>query len=134
MKKLLTAAMLFAASVMPLHAEFIFLKDGSIIDGQIIKDAPASITVRDKEKKVKTIPRNNIMRILYTELKMGKVYIQKRDGESIVAFIVDEDRNTYTIRTNRYKPLEIILKRIDILFIAEKNPSGLKVDGDLFSF
>jgi len=134
MKKLLTAAMLFAASVMPLHAEFIFLKDGSIIDGQIIKDAPASITVRDKEKKVKTIPRNNIMRILYTELKMGKVYIQKRDGESIVAFIVDEDRNTYTIRTNLYKPVEIILKRSDILFIAEKNPSGLKVDGDLFSF
>ena len=70
------------------------------------------------------------MRILYTKLKMGKIFIQKRDGEGIVAFIVDEDQETYTFRKELYQPEEFTLNRGDVLFMAEKNPSGLKVDGE----
>jgi hypothetical protein len=58
------------------------------------------------------------MRILYTELKMGKVYVQKRNGESIIAYIVNEDRNQFTLRLDLYKPQEFNIKRNDILFIA----------------
>jgi hypothetical protein len=111
---------------MPVQAEFVFLKNGSIIEGKIVADAADSVTVKDKENKVRTIPRNSIMRILYTSLKMGKIYIQKRDGEGIVAFMVDEDRDSYTFRKDLYKPEEFKLERSDVLFLAEKNPSGLK--------
>lgn len=53
-----------AVSEMPLKAEFVFLKDGSIVEGAIISDAANSVTLRQSDKKIKQIPRNDIMRIL----------------------------------------------------------------------
>jgi fibronectin type 3 domain-containing protein len=123
------AAMTVIAVEQTLMAEAVFLKDGSIIDGTIISDAAASVTIRMAEKKTKQIPRSDIMRILYTELKMGKIYIQKRDGKGIVAYMVDEDRASYTFRKELYNPEEFTLKRSEVLFMAEKNPSGLQVEG-----
>lgn len=111
---------------MPLHAEFIFLKNGSIIEGNITKDSADSVNLHGKDGRDRVIPRNTIMRILYTSLKMGKIYIQKRDGEGLVAFMVDEDRDSYTFRKELYKPEEFTLQRSEVLFLAEKNPSGLK--------
>jgi len=131
-KLVITAALsvfLIAVSDLPLKAEAVFLKDGSIIDGTIISDGASSVTIRTADKKTKQIPRSDIMRILYTELKMGKIYIQKRDGKGIVAYMVDEDRASYTFRKELYSPEEFTLKRSDVLFMAEKNPSGLQVDG-----
>ncbi|MBN2041684.1 MAG: fibronectin type III domain-containing protein [Spirochaetes bacterium] len=113
-------------------AEYIFLKDGKIIQGTIVSDGKDNITVRIKGKK-KQIRRNNIIRIMYTELSMGKVYIQKRDGTSIIAYIVDEDRVSYTCRKELYSPEEFKLKRTDVLFVAERNPSGLAGEADTTS-
>lgn len=123
--------LLFAVSELPLKAEAVFLKDGSIVDGTIESDSAAAVTVRLSDKKRKQILRKDIMRILYTELKMSKIYIQKRDGEGLVAYMVDEDRVSYTFRKELYNPAEFVLNRSDVLFISEKNPSGLKVDGEI---
>ncbi len=131
LKKILVLMVLVSALSLPASAEVVFLKDGSIFDGTIVSDGAKSIILRDKQKKTKTIQRSDILRILYTELKMGKIYIQKRDGKGIVAFMVDEDRESYTFRMDLYKPEEFILKRSDVLFISEKNPSGLQTDGDV---
>ncbi len=131
-KLLICAAVIITAlSELPLAAEFVFLKDGSIIEGAIEADSAASVTLRSSDKKVKTILRKDIMRILYTKLNMGKIYIQKRDGKGVVAFIVDEDQESYTFRKELYSPEEFNLKRSEVLFMAEKNPSGLQVDGDV---
>jgi hypothetical protein len=120
-----------AVPEIPLKAEFVFLKDGSIIDGTIVSDAANSVTIRQTDKKIKQIPRGDIMRILYTKLRMGKIYIQKRDGKGLVAFMVDEDQDSYTFRKELNKPEEFVLKRGDVLFMSEKNPSGLQVDGEI---
>ncbi len=125
------AIILSLALEVPLMAEFIFLKDGSITEGVIISDSAGSVTFRTADKKVKQIPRHSILRILYTKLKMGKIYIQKRDGKGLVAFMVDEDQENYTFRKELFKPEEFIIKRSDVLFVSEKNPSGLQVDGDI---
>jgi hypothetical protein len=114
----------------PLSAEFIFLKTGEILEGSIISDSAKTLVLKTKENKTVNVSRDSIMRILYTKLKMGKIFIQKRDGEGIVAFIVDEDQETYTFRKELYQPEEFTLNRGDVLFMAEKNPSGLKVDGE----
>ncbi|MBN1501065.1 MAG: hypothetical protein JW982_12965 [Spirochaetes bacterium] len=114
----------------PLFAEFIFLTNGAIVEGKITGETADTITLRTKDRKTLEIRRSTIMRILYTELKLGKVYVQKRDGESVLAYMVDENRESYTFRKELYKPQEFILKRDDVLFIAEKNPSGLKIDGE----
>lgn len=111
-----------------LQAEYIFLKDGSIIQGTITTDSATSLTLRLKGKGFQRIPRSNIMRILYTELYMGKVYVQKTDGKGIVAYMVDEDRETYTFRMELYKPDEFILKRDQVLFMARGNPTGLTAE------
>jgi hypothetical protein len=94
---LLTAfvVLLFAVSELPLKAEAVFLKDGSIVDGIIESDSAEAVTVRLSDKKRKQILRKDIIRILYTELKMSKIYIQKRDGEGLVAYMVDEDSELY---------------------------------------
>ncbi len=125
--KTLWGAVFLALQLYPslLGAEYIFLKDGKIIRGRIIADRPRTVVARVAGKNEK-IRRGDILRILYTELKMGKVYIQKRDGTSVLAFIVDEDRESYICRKKLYSPKEFSLRRSDVLFVAEKNPSGLK--------
>lgn len=123
---ILSAGVLCALLNTPLYAEFVFLKDGAIIEGTITGDAADSITIYTKEKQSKKIYRAQIMRILYTEFKMSRVYIQKRDGQGLAAYLVDEDRASYTFRKELYKPEEFTIKREEVLFMAEKNPSGLK--------
>ena len=109
----------------PLKAEYVFMKDGRILEGTVVSDSRSTVTLRTPDKKRIKIPRSDILRILYTSLNMGKVYIQKRDGKGLEAFVVDEDRDSYTFRKDLHKPAEFSLKRKEILFIAEKNPSGL---------
>lgn len=115
----------------PARGEFIFLKNGEIAEGTIVSDSAKSVKLRKADNTIIVVERDNILRILYSKLKIGKLYIQKRDGEGIVAFIVDEDQDGYTFRKDLYKPEEFVLSRSDVLFMAEKNPSGLKVKGEI---
>ncbi len=114
----------------PLSAEYIFIKTGEIIQGSIIADSVNSITVLTADRKRKKILRKNIIRILYTKLNMGKIYIQKRDGKGLEAYKVNEDQDSYTFRRVLNKPEEFTIKRSAILFIAEKNPSGLEGEAE----
>lgn len=107
-----------------LGAEYIFLKTGKILRGIIVTDRPGIIVARIAGKR-QMIRRDGIIRILYTDLKMEKVYIRKRDGTRILAYIIDEDRESYVCRTKLYSPEEFRIRRSDVLFVAEKNPSGL---------
>lgn len=66
----------------PLAAEYLFLKDGSIIKGSVVRETRAVITFRaDEDKKTVRYPRGDVMRILYMEIKMSRVYVQMRTGE-----------------------------------------------------
>ncbi len=123
---IIIVSILVAVLHVKVYAEYIFMKDGSIVEGKIVSDTASSIKMATRSGEERIIQRSNILRILYTELKMGKIYIQKRDGESVVAYMVDEDRNSYTFRKDLYKVQEFKLQRSEVLFMAEKNPSGLK--------
>ena len=124
--RVIAPALIIAAFAGEIRAEHIFLKDGSIINGAIVNDAAKSIIVRKADGKTDAIPRDRIMRILYTNLKMGKIHVQMRDGSNFEAFVVDEDQDTYTFRKVLLSPEETKVNRSDILFISERNPSGLK--------
>ena len=110
-----------------LSADYIYLKDGSIIHGKLLKDGKDSISVRDKDNRVRIIKRSDVMRINFTEMVIGKVYVQKRDGTSLTAYLVEQDQINYIFRMDLLKADEISISRKDILFIAEKNPSGLNI-------
>ena len=110
----------------PALAEHVFLTDGSILEGIIIRENAKTVTLKKNDGSRERINRSDIMRILYTKLNMGKVYVQKRDGTGMEVYLVDEDSDTYTFRRVLTDPDEFKLKRSQVLFIAEKNPSGLE--------
>ncbi len=125
---IILTALAVLAPALPAAAENIFMKDGSIQEGKIVSDATDYITIKDKTGKEKNIERRLILRILYTSLNLSKLYVQKRNGESFVAYLVDEDRDDYLFRKDLYKPVEFKVSRKDVLFMSEKNPSALKGD------
>lgn len=129
-KRILFTSLILFISI-NLYSEYLFLKDGAIVKGVIISDTADYINFRNEEKKTERYPRNQIMRILYTELNMGRVFVQRRDGKVDTAYMVDEDRLTYTFRKDLYKPVEFTLKRADVLFMAERNPTGLKGEPEI---
>ncbi len=110
--------------------EYVFLRDGKIIEGTIVRENALSVMVRTKDKKTETFTRGNIMRILYTELYMGKVFVQKTDGKGVTGYMVDEDRKTYTFRRELFNPAEFTIQRDKVLFIARRNPSGLEGEAE----
>jgi len=110
------------------YAEFIFLKDGNIIEGKIISDSADSIVLKKKDGNKETISRSVILRTMYANLNMSKLYVQKRDGNSFVAYLVDEDRDDYVFRKEFNQPQEFTVSRKEVLFMSEKNPSALKGD------
>lgn len=112
------------------YGEYIFLKTGEIKAGQIVSETASTVTIRSRENKRESFQRSEIIRVLYTELYMGKVYVQKTDGKNEICYMVDEDRETYTFRRELYAPQEFQLRREEVLFMARGNPSGLKGEAD----
>lgn len=108
------------------NAEFVFKNDGSIIKGSIVSDEPAAISVKTPSGAVEWINRKDIMRVIYTDLYMGKVYARLTTGEVIEGYQVDEDRDNFFFRKDIAKPEEFTIPRKKIMFIARTNPTDLK--------
>ena len=129
-----TAAVLLSAiPEMSLLAEMVFMKDGSIIEGSIVSDSANYVVMKKKSGGNEDIDRKKILRIFYGTLNKSKLYVQKRDGNNFVAFLVDEDRDVYVFRKELYKPDEITVLKKDVLFMSEKNPSALKGEASSYS-
>ncbi len=124
--KILIPALVILAAAIQLHAESVFINDGSIIQGSIVSDTTDTITIYTTQKKTIEIQRSRIMRILYTELYMGKIFVNLIDGSVLQVYMVDENRDTFTFRKDLYKPEEMVVKREDVLFTTRTNPVGLK--------
>jgi len=109
-----------------LSAEYIFLKDGSIVECKILDETPEVLMVSVKDGRKLVFLRNNIIRVLYTKFYMGKVYIYKTDGKVLEVYIVDEDQENYTVRTNISKPEEFTIKRIYVIFVSREKEADRK--------
>ena len=123
--RVIALVLLFLAAATGLRAEYVFLKDGSIHQGKITSDTAAGVTMQMKNGAVKTFYRNNIIRILYTDIYMGKHFIRLNTGEMLEAYQVDEDSDTYTFRKDLSRPEEFTVKRSNVLFMTRTNPTGL---------
>lgn len=130
-KTLIAAIAACFVILVPLQAEFVFLKDGSIIDGKIISDEADSITIRQKDQKINTIARTDLIRIIYTDLYMGKVFVRLTTGEVVEGYQIDEDRDNYTFRKEINKPEEFTLSRKKVMFIARTNPTDLSSEASI---
>ena len=78
-------------------AETVYLKDGQVLDGKIIGETTNEITVQTKFQ-TKKISRDNILRIMYGERKMEKIYLLMNDGTTQTGFLVDQDASQVILR------------------------------------
>ena len=97
------------------YAESVFLKDGSIVQGKVISENSKSLKLACTDESKREVFRSNILRVLYHDEYKFKRYLNKVDGSVLEVYIVDEDKNSYTYRTDLYSPKEtkILKDRVD---------------------
>lgn len=98
----LSVILSFASSI---YAEMIYLKDGQVVQGKIVGEGTNDITVQTKFQ-TKKISRNEILRIMYGERKMEKIYLLMNDGTTQTGFLVDQDASQVIIRDKEDSPKE----------------------------
>ncbi len=132
MNKQILVTILFLTIIPKLvNAEFIFKKDGEIVKGSILEETQYHLAIQKKGGVVERINRNIIMRVLFTDLYMGKVYIRLTSGEVIEGYQVDEDRDVYVFRKDITKPAEFTVERKKVMFISRTNPTDLTSESSI---
>ena len=119
------AAVFLMAAAGNVSAEHVFIKDGGIIEGKVIEDTRKAVTVATKDGQRKSIPRENIIRILYSDEFLTKSVVQLTDGQIFEGFIVGETRQNITLRTRLTDPAEQVITKDQIAFTEKKRPSKL---------
>lgn len=114
----------------PVFAEYVFLKSGKVVEGKIVEDKARTVVVLKADGSREEVARDDILRINYTKMYTGKLSIMKSNEEVFDAYIVEEDQNTVTFRTEWESPREFTMNRDDILFMTRKNPTALRVKND----
>ena len=100
-------------------AESVFLKDGSILEGKIIKETDKSATIDIGRGKTKEILRKDVLRIIFDLEYKNKKYIHKKGGEVLEVFIVNENFETYTYRTELLSARETIIYKVQVDFVSK---------------
>jgi hypothetical protein len=72
------------------------------------------------------IPKKDILRIIFDAEYKNKIYIYKLNGDVIEAFIVNEDRESYTYRTDLASSKETVLKKSQVNLISRQKLAGIK--------
>jgi hypothetical protein len=103
-----------------LAAESVFLKDGSIVEGRVVRENDREVQLALSAGGRRSIPRGEILRTVYHEEYKQKRFIYLMSGEMIEGFIVDEDRETYTYRRDLASARENRVARSKVDFISKR--------------
>lgn len=95
-------------------AESVFLKDGTIYEGKIVKEDDNSVVLLSSDKTEIKIQRSNIIRVIFHKNYRNKQYLHKMNGDVIEMYLVDEDSNNYTYRTDLTSPDEVSISKNDV--------------------
>jgi hypothetical protein len=111
-------------STIAASGEAIFLKDGSILEGKIIKETDKYVEFKMKNNLQTKIPRKRIIRTLYHDNYKNKVYIKMFSGSVIQGYIVFDNKKEYTVRKKLYnkKEFKISIKKVN--GVLKKMPSS----------
>lgn len=112
--------MIFMAGIsVPISAESFFLKNGSIVEGEIANETGAVIQVRKADGSRENIPRADLLRTLFTDDYKKLVYIYRKDGSMVRAHVVEEDRKYYYLREDLASPRETTIPRSEVKIISD---------------
>jgi hypothetical protein len=114
------AVLLSLCSQVALHAESVFLKDGKIVDGTIVQESDAKITLEDVNNIKKEYQRKDIIRILFHGDFKDKRFMTKMDGTVLQVHVVDENRTSYTYRLVLDSAEEVTISKDDVDSISKR--------------
>jgi hypothetical protein len=103
-----------------LYAESFFLKDGSILEGQILTETDYTTKIKQEDNKIITIERKKIVRISYEKNYKKKSYIKLYGGKMAEGHIVEESSSEYTVRDKLDSPAEYKLDKKDVIAISSE--------------
>ena len=111
--RFLTSLLLYSFFSISIFAEVIYMKDGQIYNGAVVKENKQFIWVKTKylEKK---LDRKNILRVLYGERDLEQIYIQLKDGRIISGYLVDQDNKKIVIRLQKSSKDETTIIKTNI--------------------
>lgn len=113
MKKFVLMLILCAVPFTALRAEYLYLKDGQVIQGEIVSEDAAFYTVKTKYQ-VRKVARDDVLRIMYGERKMEPIYLIMNDGTTRKGFLVDQDSEKVIIREREDSAKEISIPKSEI--------------------
>lgn len=113
------AASVFVCLCFPAFAEFIFLKDGSILEGKVLSETNTQMKV-NVDGTTRDIARNKILRVLFDAEFKKYVYLKKSDGKTVEGYIVDQDAENYTVREKLESPAEFPVEKKDIVAVSKE--------------
>ena len=116
---------LIISIALPIYAESIFLKDGSIVEGEIIKETDKAVDVKLQDGKKMVIARKDILRTLVSDSYKTKMYIMKGNKDVVPVYVVDEDNESYTCRIDLGSADEFRINKKDVIFISKIPPKDV---------
>jgi len=113
MKTRILLVLVFLVLPLAVSAEIVYLKDGQVVNGAIINEDAATITIKTKYE-TKKIARSRIKRILFGERQMEKQYILMKNGDLIEGYLVDQDAKKVILRDQENSKKERTILKSDI--------------------
>jgi hypothetical protein len=113
-------AVLLIAAATPALAEYLFLKDGSIIEGTVANETDAAVTVTHAKGGARTVPRTQLLRTLYRKDFLYRQSAKLYSGEVLDGFLVQESQDEYIFRKELFAPAERIVKKKDVIYLRKK--------------
>ena len=117
---------IFLSAAVPLKADFLFLGDGSIIEGSIVQQKAMSVTVRKKKDgRLLTISGYEILRIRQKNIWTEHRWLRSKDGVVYHAFIVDESSSSWCIRRDISSAVEVTVPKDGSVFLNGDAPPAV---------
>jgi len=108
-------------------ADYVFLKNGIILEGRVTDETDINLTILLKDGKKQVVSRRNMLRTLYNDSFKKKQFIQLKNGDIIEGHIVGEDRDSYTVRKDLDSARESVYARSQVEGITKTRPDPLNV-------
>ena len=94
-------------------AEVIYLKNGKVINGAIVGETKKAIRVKTQDKTLR-IKRKDVVRIMYGERKLERIFIQLKDNTLVDGYMIDQDSEKIIFRPDKDNPKEVTVMKSNI--------------------
>ncbi len=114
------ALVMIIVSASAVAAEYLFMNDGSIVEGAITKETDDAVTMALPKGGIRTVPRQKILRTLYRTDFLYRQAVKMYSGETFEGFLVDETEDKYRFRKELFSTSERTVKKDEVIYLRKK--------------